>query len=154
MRSAIVRLLGALATGAALSGCVSHPVGPARTFGKYEGKAATTAKSALSNVETVRLAAEIADRGNSTSPYVSVVVSGAEEALDGLSGTFGSIQPPGDRADEVRDQLSSLMSNALDHIAAVRIAARRGTLQGLEQVAAPLDGDARALRDFLQAHGG
>jgi len=154
VRSAIVRLLCALATGAALSGCVSHPIGPARTFGKYEGKAATTAKSALSNVETVRLAAEIADRDDSTSPYTSVVVSGAEEAIDGLSGTFESIQPPGDKADQLRDELSGLLSDALDHTAAVRIAARRGTLRGLGQVAAPLDGDARALRDFLQAHGG
>ena len=37
--------------------CVSHPVGPARSFSKYEGKAVTTAESALSSVETVRLAA-------------------------------------------------------------------------------------------------
>ena len=154
MRSAIVRLLCVVTVGSALGGCVSHPVGPARTFGKYEGKATTTAKSALSNVETVRLATEIADRDHSTSSYVSVVVAEAEEAIDGLSGTFGSIQPPDDKADQLRDELSGLLSDALDHTAAVRIAARRGVLRGLEQVAAPLDGDAGALRDFLQAHGG
>jgi hypothetical protein len=152
MRSATVRRLCVLAVGMALTGCVSHPVGPARTLGKYTGKAATTAKSALSQVETVRLAVEVADRDDATSAYISVVVSEAEDALDGLSGTFQSIQPPGEAADHLRDELSGLLTDALDHTAAVRIAARRGTLRGLRQVAEPLDGDADALRRFLRAH--
>jgi hypothetical protein len=123
-------------------------------MGKYEGKATTTAKSALSQVETVRLAARVADRDDTTSPYVSIVVSEAEDALDGLSGTFESIQPPGKAADGLRSELSELLSNALDHTAAVRIAARQGTLRGLGQVADPLGGDADALRRFVEAHGG
>ena len=44
----------------ALSGCVSHPVGPARSFESFTAKANTTAESALSAVETVRLVAEAA----------------------------------------------------------------------------------------------
>ena len=135
-------------------GCVSHPVGPARTMGKYEGKAATTAKSALSQVETMRLAADVADRDKATAPYVSAVVSEAEDAIDGLAGTFGSIQPPNDAADGLRSELSELLSAALDHATAVRIAVRRGMLRGLGQVAEPLAGDADALRHFLEAHGG
>ncbi len=153
MRSAIVSLLCALGVAATGAGCVSHPVGPARTLGKYEGKATTTAEAALSQVETLRLTAEVADRDRATSAYVSAVVSEAEEAIDGLSGTFGSIQPPGEAADKLRDELSGLLSDALDHAAAVRIAARRGMLRGLLQVAAPLDADADALRKFLKAHG-
>jgi hypothetical protein len=123
-------------------------------MGKYEGKATTTAKSARSQVETVRLAVRVADDDKATSAYVSVVVSEAEEALDGLSGTFGSIQPPGQAADGLRSELSDLLSTALEHTSAVRIAARRGTLRGLSRAAEPLDGDADALRHFLQAHGG
>ena len=134
--------------------CVSHPVGPARTLGKYTGKATTTAKSALSQVETVRLAVDVADRGGSTSAYIALVVSEAEDALDGLSGTFGSIQPPGGAADQLRNDLAGLLSDALDHTATVRIAARRGTVRGLRQVAAPLDRDAEDLRSFLKAHSG
>ncbi len=82
------------------------------------------------------------------------VVGEAEDALDGLSGTFGSIQPPGERADQLRDELAVLLSDALDHTTQVRIAVRRGTVQGLGQVAEPLDGDAQALRRFLKEHGG
>lgn len=153
MRSVAVRLLWVPAAVFLGAACISHPVGPARTTGKYTGKATTTAKSALSQVETVRLAAEVADRGDGTSQYLAVVVSDAEDALDGLSGTFESIQPPAGAADELRDELSGLLSDALDHTAAVRIAVRRGTLRGLRAVAEPLDGDAAALRRFLEEHG-
>jgi len=101
------------------SACVSHPVGPARTFGTYEGKARTTASSALSEVQTARLIATTASRGSAFGPYTGQVLSDAE-----------------------------------DHVADVRIAARRGALMTLADVAAPLDGDIDALQSFLKAHGG
>ena len=131
-------------------GCVSHPVGPARTLPKYDGKAATTAKSALSVVETVRLVARAAAEGKAMGTYVDVVVSDAEESLDGLSGTFGSIQPPVERADTVREALSGMLDDALSHVADVRIAARRGDLAELGRVAEPLANDADVLRRFIE----
>ena len=136
------------------SACVSHPVGPARTFGKYEGKARTTAESALSEVQTARLVAKTAARGDAYGPYTSQVLGDAEESLGGLHSTFGSIQPPDERADKVRDDLGSIIGDAEDHVADVRIAARRGQLRALADVAAPLDDDIDALQSFLSAHGG
>ena len=130
--------------------CVAHPVGPARTMAKYDGKASTTAKSALSVVETVRLVARTAADGNAISTYVDVVVSDAEESLDGLSGTFGSIQPPADEADRVREALTGMLDDALGHVAEVRIAARRGDLADLGRVAEPLAHDAEVLRRFIE----
>ena len=130
--------------------CVAHPVGPARTLAKYDGKAATTARSALSVVETVRLVARAAAEGRVIGTYVDVVVSDAEESLDGLSGTFGSIQPPAGPADEVRDALTALLDEALGHVAEVRIASRRGDLAGLGRVAEPLAHDAEGLRRFIE----
>jgi len=135
----------------AAAGC-AHPVGPARTFGKYEGKATTTASAALSNVQTARLVAEAAAKGNVFGPYASSVVSDAEESLDGLSGTFGSIQPPDGRADDLRDELDQLLSDALDHVTDVRIAARRGELATLDDTAAALAGDAEHLEAFVEQH--
>jgi hypothetical protein len=131
----------------------AHPVGPARTYGKYEGKAATTASGALSNVQVVRLVADAAARGNAFGPYTASVVSDAEESLDGLSGTFGSIQPPGERADQLRDELDGYLSDALDHVTDVRIAARRGELRSLGDVAAALAGDVEHLEAFVEQHG-
>ena len=136
------------------SACVSHPVGPARTFGKYEGKARTTAESALSEVQTARLVAHTAARGRAFGPYTGLGLSDAEESLGGLASTCGSIQPPDERADEVRDDLGSIIGDAEDHVADVRIAARRGALTRLADVAAPLDDDISALESFLKAHGG
>jgi len=134
-----------------LAGC-AHPVGPARTFGKYEGKARTTVEGALSQVETVRLVAGAAARGNAFGPYTGVVVSDAEEALSGLQGTFGSIQPPDGRADDLRDEVDQLLGDALDHVTEVRIATRRGELATLDDTAASLAGDAEHLEAFVEAH--
>ncbi|MCU1484359.1 MAG: hypothetical protein JWN67_1105 [Actinomycetia bacterium] len=133
------------------AGC-AHPVGPARTYGKYEGKATTTASAALSNVQTVRLVAEAAAKGNAFGPYTSTVVSDAEESLDGLTGTFGSIQPPDGRGDDLRDELDRLLGDALAHVTDVRIAARRGQLHTLDDTAAALAGDAEHLQAFVEQH--
>jgi len=139
---------------AATSACVAHPVGPARTFGKYESKARTTAESALSEVQTARLVARAAADGSAFGPYTGLVLSDAEESLGGLASTFGSIQPPDERADDVRDDLGAMLDDAEDHVADVRIAARRGQLADLADVAAPLDDDIDALESFLSEHGG
>jgi hypothetical protein len=135
-----------------LTACTPHPVGPARTDGSYLGKARTTAESALSAVETVRLAASAAD--DSFGPYLSILVSGQEEALSGTQGTFASIQSPSEQSDEVGDELTALLDTALDHIVAVRVATKRGDLHQLEDVAEPLQQDADALRHFIEDNGG
>jgi hypothetical protein len=138
----------------ATNACVSHPVGPARTFGKYESKARTTADGALSAVQTARLVAKTASRGSAFGPYTGQVLSDAEESLGKLASTFGSIQPPDERADKVRSDLGSIINDAEDHVADVRIAARRGELKTLADVARPLDDDIKVLQSFLKAHGG
>ena len=146
------RVVALVAGGVMVAGCVPHPVGPARTFGKFEGKATTTAKSALSDVETVRLAAEAAGRKDVFGPYLSVLLSEAEESIAGAQGTFNSIQPPDDAADALADKLDGLLSDALDHVRQVRIAVRRGESDTLADEAAPLADDAASLDRFVQAH--
>lgn len=130
------------------AGCIAHPVGPARTYGKYKGKAVTTATSALSSVETARMAAGAAR--DSFGPYTATVVSDAEEEVLKAEGTFDSIQPPDERADALHDELSELLTNAADHVRDVRIAARRGEVGRLAEVAAPLQHDATRLREFTE----
>ena len=100
------------------------------------------------------MAASAASEGNAFGPYVSVLISEQEEALSGLQGTFGSIQPPSSRADALRDELQQLLSEALDHVTDVRIAARRGELPALARIAEPLADDSDALDRFIQEHDG
>jgi hypothetical protein len=133
--------------------CVAHPIGPARTFDAYEGKATTSAESALSAVSTTSLAARAGADSKAWGTYLGVLVSEQEDDLNGVAGTFASIQPPDARADALRDELNGILTDAVDHVADVRIAIRRGQLGDLDRVAAPLAGDERALRDFLEAHG-
>jgi hypothetical protein len=135
-----------------LAACSPHPVGPARSFSKYEGKAVTTAESGLSAVETVRLTASTASNGDAFGPYASVTVSDQEEALSGVQGTFGSIQPPNTTASDLRSELDDLLSTALDEITDVRIVLRRGQLGRAAEAAAPLKKTAAQLEDFIQAH--
>jgi hypothetical protein len=145
--------VAAVAALAVLAAGCAHPVGPARTFGKYEGKATTTVEGARSNVATVRLMARTAAKGNAFGPYTGRVVSDAEESLSGLQGTFGSIQPPDARADDLRDEVDQLLSDALAHVTEVRVAARRGSLRDLGAISDELDGDIRALDRFVEEHG-
>jgi hypothetical protein len=148
------RLLAAVVIVAATAGCVAHPVGPARTYGKYESKARTTAESALSEVQTAKLVADAAAKGNAFGPYTAQVLGDAEEALSGLDGTFGSIQPPDERADRLAEDLGAILTSAGDHVGALRVAARRGQLRDLHDMAKDLDGDIELLQQLLEEHGG
>jgi hypothetical protein len=136
--SGVVRRAWAALGAIVLLGCVNHPVGPARSFDAYEAKASTTAESALSAVETVRLLARTAADGDAFANYTAVAVSEQEDTLGGLRGTFESIQPPDARSEELRARLSELLTRAVDDTAAVRIEVRRGHLDALSEVAAPL----------------
>jgi hypothetical protein len=137
---------------AALSGCVSHPVGPARTYETYEDKAATTAEAALSAVSTTILAAQIGTEGKAWGPYLSVLISEQEDQIAGVQGTFASIQPPDARSDALRQQLDDILQPAVDHVTQVRLVVRRGRLDDLADVAQPLDSDRLNLRAFLETH--
>ena len=136
----------------ALSACVAHPVGPARTFSKYEGKAVTTAKSALSAVESARLAADAASHGNAFGPYASTVISEAEESARRVQDTFASVQSPGPRADALSAELDALLAPTVNDLTALRVAARRGELDRLGTVAAPLAEDSSLLQQFIDRH--
>jgi hypothetical protein len=131
-----------------LAGCVSHPVGPARTFGKYEGKARTSAKAALSAVETARLAAQAAGEGRVFGPYLGQILGEQEESASGTQATFDSIQPPDKRADELRQRLDDLLTSAASHLGDLRVAARRGEPGTVARLAKSLAEDADKLSTF------
>jgi hypothetical protein len=130
-----------------------HPRTPARTFDDYSLKAKDTAESVLSSVETARLAARAGSEGNAFGPYVSVVLSEADQGIGHAQGVFESIQPPDSHADAVRRRLSRLVSRASDHVSRLRISARRGELDTLERRAKPLRRVAQQLNAFIEAHG-
>jgi hypothetical protein len=129
-------------------------VGPARTDRDFELKAATTADSVASSVATARMLMRFGRDDDAFAPYLSSMASEAEDGATAASGTFSGIQPPGRRSDRLRQRLLELLDPATEHLATVRIRARRTELghpdPDLERALAR---DARRLQAFGEAHG-
>jgi hypothetical protein len=130
-----------------LVGCV----GPARTFSAYQGKAASAADEMRSSVATALLAVRVAQADHAFLPYISVTIADAERDASGIQGAFDSIQPPDRQSDELRNELDALLGTAVDAISNLRIAARRGEVATLVQIAAPLDHLSHQLDEFSKA---
>ena len=143
-------LLGGLLVVA--SRCVPHPVGPARTYDAYVGKARTTSEGVRSDVATVSLVAGEMGASRTFASYVGSVASESEEAIGGRQSTFASVQPPDERADVVGVQLGELIDGALADVRDVRVAARRGDGGAVADLLDRLEDDRRALEDFEAAH--
>jgi hypothetical protein len=133
-------------------GACVQPVGPARTADDYERKAKDTAETVLSAVRTAALAVDVADRGRAFSPYVSVVLSDAEDDASGAAATFSSVQPPGASSDRLRAELTDLLDEAANALSGARIAARRADGAGLAAEARPLRQVADELDRFVSDH--
>ena len=132
-----------------LGGCT----GPVRSVNVYESKAGRTAEVAASAVQTALLAVEAADGGKGHGRYLTQVLVEAEEDATSAQGTFDAIQPPDRRADALRVRLDGLLGEATENLAELRIAARRGHLAELPELARPLPEVAEQLASFAEAHG-
>jgi hypothetical protein len=133
------------------SACFHPLVGPSRTLEDYEKKAASTAKTVVSAVETARLAADIARKDNGFSSYLAVVVGEAESTASGTHSDFDDVQPPSEEADKVRDRLDAILQDVDTTLSEMRITARRGDVSALPQAGAPLQELSQRLADFQQA---
>jgi hypothetical protein len=127
--------------------------GPVRSSPVYESKAGQTAEVVASAVQTALLAVDAAEDGKAYGRYLTQVLVEAEEDAGAAQGTFDGIQPPDDRADELRARLDELLGDATDTLADLRIAARRGRFAELPELARPLPEVAAKLDEFAEAHG-
>jgi hypothetical protein len=126
--------------------------GPVRSDNVDEAKAGQTAEAVASAVETAGLAVDAAREGKAHGRYLTQVLVEAEEDAGSAQGTFDGIQPPDQRADELRDRLDELLTEATGTLADLRIAARRGELAELPELAAPLTEVAGKLHAFAEEH--
>jgi hypothetical protein len=132
--------------GALLTGCV----GPARTERDYRLKARSSARAAGSAVESATLAAVLVRERKTFSNYVVVVLDSAERDASSVQSTFASIQPPAQEQDALRDRMDTLLSDAVDAISAMRIAARRHAWSELLRASVALPKLTRELRAYQE----
>jgi len=127
--------------------------GPVRSSEVYESKAGQTAATAASAVQTAALAVDAAKGDKAFGRYLTQLLVEAEEDAGSAQGTFDGIQPPDQRADQLRSRLDELLTQATGTLAELRVAARRGRFAELPELAEPLPGVAAKLDDFAKAHG-
>ena len=127
--------------------------GPVRSSEVDESKAGQTAATAASAVQTAALAVDAAKGDKAFGRYLTQLLVVAEEDAGSAQGTFDGIQPPDQRADQLRSRLDDLLTQATGTLAELRVAARRGRFAELPELAKPLPGVAAKLDDFAKAHG-
>jgi hypothetical protein len=117
-----------------LAGCVT----PATGADSYRGKASMSVEAAISEVESARITVQALLDDRMLTPYADETITASETALDSIAAAFGSVQPPVG-ADELRETVTSLVSDAEDAVAAARIATRRSDRVELIQAMSELD---------------
>ncbi len=112
-----------------LSGCA----GPTLTEEHYRSQAARSAGSAVSELETIRLAVGALLQDRVWRQYVDVVVTDAETALSSVDSTLSSRQPVNADADRVADRVGTALGDAVQLAGDIRIALRRHEDRALRQ---------------------
>ena len=143
------RLIGVvIACAVVLGGCVA----PARTLQPYEADAVATAEEMRSAVETALLASHSAATGNAYGNYLSALLGDTEDTAAAVQSSFDSEQPPSPAADKVRNDLDIILQDAAGVLVQLRIHARRGEIDRMNEIAAPLQELSTELDSFIKAH--
>jgi hypothetical protein len=143
------RLIGlGILCAALLGSCVA----PARTLKPYEADAVATAEEMKSAVETALVASQAAAKGNAYSNYLSALFGDTEDTASAVESNFDSEQPPSAQADKVRSDLDAILQSAAGVLVSLRIHARRGEIDRLKAIAAPLGKVSDDLDRFVEAH--
>lgn len=130
----------------AAGACVS----PSRTADDYRRKVANTAEAVLSAAESAILTAEVAGDGRAPAPYVSLRMSESEETVGSVETAFGAVQPPDPGLDALRNETLTVVGEAADVLAELRLAAYRAELRRLPEIAGGLEGPIRRLRRLME----
>jgi hypothetical protein len=144
----LARCLWAVGVVLLMSGCV----GSARGETDFQKKAVSTTEHVRSSVRTVQLAVEAASGDDAFGPYLSRVISQAEDDASSALNGFESIQPPSAESDGLRDQVEQVASDAIDLLAEARIASRRSDREALTQLADQLLRAGDDLEHFGEEH--
>jgi hypothetical protein len=123
-----------LAALAMTAGCAE----PSDSYSDYQSKVHETAVALISAVATGQLAAGQLVAGKSTGSFTDAVVTDAEKDADSVQTTLDSRQPPDTRSIALKNQADQAIQSAVTGLADLRIAVRRGDVNGIRQARAEL----------------
>ena len=127
-------------------------VGSSRGDADYRKKAVATTEHVRSSVRTVQLAVQAASDDDAFGPFLSRVISQAEDDASSALNGFGSVQPPSARSDQLRAAVEHAASDAIDVLTQARIAARRSDREALSMLADRLVRLGDQLEQFAKDH--
>jgi hypothetical protein len=127
-----------------LAACVSSAPNDA----DYAKKAQKTVDTVAAAVGTAQLGITALREGNAFDPYLSVLLGEAEDDASAARDTLDSVQPPGDKSDQMREQVHEVTDEALDLLAEARIAIRREDHDAVLALDAPFAGVAERLKSL------
>ena len=126
-----------------LSGCIA----PAFTAEQYRHKASDAADHAASALALIQQAVTQAEYHGLYLPAVEVAVADASEMVESINGAMGSVKPPDDPSQMLREQVLGLLDRAEEAASSARIALQRGRLEDAVKAAE----EAGSLADELEA---
>ena len=127
-------------------------VGSARGDTDYQKKAVATSEHVRSSVRTVQLATQAASEDDAFEPFLARVISQAEDDASSALNSFETVQPPSEAADQLREDVDQIASDAISVLADARIAIRRGDIESLTALADLLTKAGDNLEQFGQDH--
>lgn len=128
------------------AGCV----GPSRTSADYQRKVANSAQAVVSAIESALLTVEVASDGRAPAPYVSLRLSESEENAASVETGFSAVQPPDPQLDDLRSETLTVIGEASDLLEDLRLAAYRGELEDLADIAEKLAEPLAHLRQLME----
>jgi len=117
--------------------CVSC-AGPTTSDSALLSQAGRSAQSAVSELQTVDLAARTQLGDHAWWSYTDVVVTSSEDSMSAIEGTFDSRQPPTVDTDAVYQRTTKALSDAADLVTAMRISVRRHDTASLRRQTAQI----------------
>jgi hypothetical protein len=124
-----------MATAALSAACA----GPTTDLSDYQHKAANTAQSLASEVQTALLTGGLVVDRRVSLRYAATTVGRVEDDASSVQETFDSRQPPDEHAaDDLRDRIDAAIEDATSAISDMRIAIRRGSDDEIRQALAEL----------------
>jgi hypothetical protein len=142
------RALAAALSVIVLAGCGAQTPSPTQ----YRGRTELAVSSVLSEVATVRLLLRNLSAGKVPSRYAAIVVTDSDDAANGATSTYSSVDPP-PAEQHLFDTVSATLSRAENLIVSARLAVSRddtsaypSLVRQLSAVAAKLDRQDKALQ--------